>query len=234
MNDREISAREAFADIRAGMDETALMKKYKLSTAGLKNLIGKLSELGLLETDENGKMKSPRKRINVREFVMDFRSGIADAELMKKYGISSEGLYMLYSRLIDLKALHSDEVFGDPDLRPQAIEPINVRETERFCLDFELAAYVAGHPGNKGIIRDITEKGVGLSGISCSQGAEIVLVISPDKFMNIEPFVFKAKCAWTEHDVSALTALSGFKIDEIADEDLRRLRLLIGYLSFCA
>ncbi len=233
MADREIKAREAFSDIRSGMNEATLMKKYKLSQAGLKNLLKELSELGLLETDEAGKLKPARKKIKVKGFIRDFRSGTPDTELMAKHGLSREGLYMVYQRLIDLKAIHADEVFGEPELRSKSVDPVHMREMERFCLDFELTVYEAAHPGNRGIVRDITEKGVGLSGISCSQGDHKVLMINPDKFMDISPFLFKGECVWSDLDVVTRQVLSGFKVDEISDEDSDRLRQLIGFLSFC-
>ncbi|MBI5251615.1 MAG: hypothetical protein HY912_19155 [Desulfomonile tiedjei] len=233
MTDREINARQAFSDIRSGMDEAALMEKYKLSRAGLKNLLKELSELGLLETDKDGKLKPPRKKIKVKQFLKDFRSGMADDGLMAKYEISRDGLYLVYRRLIDLKAVRSDELFGEPDLTARAIDPIHVREMERFCLDFELSVHEASHPGNRGVVRDMSEKGVGLSGISCSVGEHKILVIDPDKFMDIEPFLFRAECAWSEIDIITRSRLSGFKIDEISAEDLDRLRQLIGFLSFC-
>jgi len=72
MADREISAREAVSDIRSGMDEAALMKKYKLSQSGLRDLLIKLTELGLLETDKEGKLRRPKKRYGSRNFYAIF------------------------------------------------------------------------------------------------------------------------------------------------------------------
>ena len=232
MPDREISAREALADVRSGMDEAALMKKYKLSLAGLKNLLKELSDLGLLDADERGKAGPPKKTIKVREFLKDFRSGMADAALMAKYDLPRDGLYLVYRRLMDLKAIRADELFGDSTLRSPAVSPVTVREFERYCLDFELAVYEADSPGNRGVVRDLTEKGVGLSGISCSRGDQKLLVVSPDKFMAIEPFVFGAECVWSEMELDTRMSLSGFKINEISDDDLSRLRQLLGLLSF--
>lgn len=232
MPDREISAREALADIKSGMDEAALMKKYKLSPAGLKNLLKELSDLGLLDTDEKGKPGPPKKTIKVKEFLKDFRSGMADPALMVKYDLSRDGLYLVYRRLMDLKAMRADELFGDSELRSPAVSPITVREMERYYLDFELAVYDADSPGNRGVVRDLSEKGVGLSGISCSRGDQKLLVITPDKFMAIEPFVFGAECAWSGAELDTRMPQSGFQINQISEDDLSRLRQLLGLLSF--
>jgi len=152
---------------------------------------------------------------------------------MTKYDISSTGLYILYRKLIELKAIDENELYGDTQLKPGAIDPVNVREMERYCLDFELSVIEAPFPGNKGTVRDITEKGLGLVGITCSKGDRKVLMISPDKFMDIESFVCRAECMWADYDVNSMSISSGFKINEISSPDLSRLRKLIGAISFC-
>jgi hypothetical protein len=231
MPDREISAREALRDIRSGMDEAELMEKYKLSQVGLKKLLKQLSDLGLLERDDEGKIRPPRKRIRVKEFLKDFHSGSTDEHLMGKYELTRDALDVVFQRLMDLKAIKPDELFGEPDITAPKISPINVREMERYCLDFDLAVYEAAHPGNKGTVRDITEQGVGVTGLSCSPGDRKVLVIKPDNSMNIQAFLFKAECCWNEVDVSTRSSLAGFKIEEISKEDLVRLKRLIGVLA---
>ena len=44
-----IDARDVLNDIRSGLDDTALMKKYRLSGAGLQSLFSKLTEAGLIK-----------------------------------------------------------------------------------------------------------------------------------------------------------------------------------------
>ena len=48
----KIDARDAVDDIRAGMDDAALMKKYKISAKGLQSLIKKLTDSGILQDSE--------------------------------------------------------------------------------------------------------------------------------------------------------------------------------------
>jgi len=47
-----ISAKDAVASIRSGMDDLALMKKYKISARGLQSLFNKLVDLGKLSVEE--------------------------------------------------------------------------------------------------------------------------------------------------------------------------------------
>ncbi len=44
-----LDAREVLKDIREGLDDTALMRKYQLSGAGLQSLFSKLTESGLIK-----------------------------------------------------------------------------------------------------------------------------------------------------------------------------------------
>lgn len=49
------------------------------------------------------------RKINVKEFAGDFRSGLHDMELMRKYELSPRQLQQLLRRLVEAKALTEDE-----------------------------------------------------------------------------------------------------------------------------
>jgi len=87
MNKRRIKAKEALADIRAGMDDVALMKKYKLSAEGLQSLFTQLGEAGII------------KHLNAHEVIADLRSGISSDDLMEKYQLSALGMQSLFQEL---------------------------------------------------------------------------------------------------------------------------------------
>ncbi len=52
MERRKISAKEAVADIRSGVDDAALMKKYGLSPNGLQSLFDKVVNTGFIDLGE--------------------------------------------------------------------------------------------------------------------------------------------------------------------------------------
>lgn len=52
MSETTINAKEAVNDIRAGMDDAALMAKYRLSAGGLQSFIRKLADAGVLHASE--------------------------------------------------------------------------------------------------------------------------------------------------------------------------------------
>ena len=67
---RRIDAKEALADIRCGMTDQALMKKYAISAAGLQSLFDKLLESGFieqLEIDERVSLREKTVEIAISE-----------------------------------------------------------------------------------------------------------------------------------------------------------------------
>lgn len=223
---RDISARDAVRDIKSGMGESELMKKYRLSPQGLKHLMQELAELGLIPDSTGEKARSPKKRVKVKDFIKDFRAGLSDAELTRKYDLSHDALYILLQKLMNMRALRPDELFGDLDIKSGSVSPLNVRELERYYLDFQVDVFDASRPGNKGVIRDITEKGIGILGISCSPGELKTFVITPEKSHGIDPFLLRAECRWSDIQVEG-DCVSGFSIEEISADDLTGLRTLI-------
>jgi len=83
----KIKAKEALADIRAGMDDISLMKKYKLSAKGLQSLFTKLGQAGII------------KHVNASEVLADLRSGINSDDLMKKHSLTPRGMQNLFQEL---------------------------------------------------------------------------------------------------------------------------------------
>jgi uncharacterized protein (DUF433 family) len=63
MEKRKISARELIADVRAGMDDSALMARYNLSAQGLQSAFKKLVEANVMTQAPIAEPQySPRER----------------------------------------------------------------------------------------------------------------------------------------------------------------------------
>jgi hypothetical protein len=135
MAKRKVSAREAVADIRQGMDDPALMKKYNLSTRGLQSLFDKLVAGGYIDLAEiEGRIpgflgtvvisesvlagkhaeretrhqqpdSKPSVVIFAQQAARDIRSGMDDSALMEKYRLSPKGLKSLFDKLISAGAI---------------------------------------------------------------------------------------------------------------------------------
>lgn len=87
MKPRGINAKEALEDIRKGMDDISLMKKYGLSAKVLQGFFKRLGQAGTL------------KHVNAREVLADLRSGINSDDLMKKYSLTPRGMKNLFKEL---------------------------------------------------------------------------------------------------------------------------------------
>ncbi len=58
MAKKTLNAKEVLDDIKAGMDEAALMEKYQLSEKGLQSLLKKLMDAGVLKPKKRGLKKT--------------------------------------------------------------------------------------------------------------------------------------------------------------------------------
>lgn len=131
----KIEARQALEDIRAGMDDSSMMDKYRLSAKGLQSLFRKLVKAELISRDElSGRMvgfsgdvrladvspttsrsrpqtrRKPKTTVRASEAVEDIRSGMDDASMMDKYKLTSEGLQNLFVKLINAGLISQWEV----------------------------------------------------------------------------------------------------------------------------
>lgn len=104
----KIDAGEALRDIRAGINDVILMKKYHLSAKGLDSLYSKLIKAGALKSSDVGphfKMEVP-----AREVVADIKAGMTGADLAKKYRLSSRGLESLFRKLVRARVVRKSEI----------------------------------------------------------------------------------------------------------------------------
>lgn len=117
MAKRRISAKGVISDLRSGLDNARLMEKHSLSPSGLQSLFDKLLTSGAIDLAEirdrmPGKWGTIPIReakvlrlINVQEAARDLRSGMTDAAFMGKYGLSFDGLQLLFDKLLDMGAI---------------------------------------------------------------------------------------------------------------------------------
>jgi uncharacterized protein (DUF433 family) len=132
---KRVSAKDAAADIRAGMSDAAIMSKYALSNTGLQSLFDKLVNAGYIDLSEilertplflgtvdvlepipepeavkaedSGRPFKSRvaTRVNAQEAARNVRAGMDDSALMEKYQLSPKGLQSLFKKLIEVRLL---------------------------------------------------------------------------------------------------------------------------------
>jgi hypothetical protein len=171
---------------------------------------------------------SPKREIKAKDLVNDFRAGMTDSELRSKYNLSSRGLQSAFRKLLEAKALRTSELFGRVSLEDDTVAIATTRLMPRDELEFPVPIYLCEgtQPTVKGVIKDITEKGLKISGIQANVDEIMTFAIPSDKFSQIEPFAFRAKCRWVDGDGSA-----GFQITLISERGSGELQKLLRFLT---
>jgi len=233
-----IKARDAVRDIRSGMTDSGLMEKYGLSAKGLQSLFLKLLEAKALTQAELNQRraiyhdKTLVQQIDARDIVKDIRSGMTDSELLKKYDLSSEGLRFALQTLTDTEIISLDELYATSSSAYDTVFIENMRELPRYHLAMAVTIYEATRPDVKGTLRDIAEKGVGITGIPARVGDVKNLVIPAEIFIEVDKIVFEAKCVWAQTEGTEDQYVAGFQITSISEKCLNHLRLLIRSVCF--
>ncbi len=233
MQARDIKPKQAVADIRAGLDDLALMEKYKLSAKGLQNLFDELAYLGFISQEEHREVKPPKRKISATEFVDDIRGGKSQVAIMEKYGLSSRGLVSAFRKLVVAGILQPEEV--PEDLDHDDVEVVEeLRDEPRCYLDFELPVIDVNSSEVEGRVRDITVKGLGVIGIPAEKDELKTFMVYHEKFALIKPFLFEAKCRWAKREGQNGKYIAGFEITNTSEKDLEQLRKLVRIIGLCS
>ncbi|MEW6349550.1 MAG: hypothetical protein AB1646_10850 [Thermodesulfobacteriota bacterium] len=133
-----IAADEAVRDIRGGLDDVELMRKYGLSATKVESLFVKLVKAGVLsEAELEGRMSASQRShvvevdgipefgerkaaVKASEILKALESGMSDIALMNEYNLSVKGLNSLYAKLVAMGKIDQAELDarrGAPNLR---------------------------------------------------------------------------------------------------------------------
>ncbi len=209
--------KEIVKDISRGMSDAELMNKHELARDQLKSIFKQLAGL--------------RER-RIQMLVRDLRSGMAPLELKRKYHLSAKGFESALKLLLEVNAITSTEfkIFkfaGDDKLARQ-----DSRRTPRSNPIPVVTVYENGKPETRYVVRDISEKGIGVIGIRAQIGETKSLAVVGDEFGQIAPFEFEVQCRWTKHLNLNGQICSGFSVTNISEQDLFRLREFIQGFTF--
>ncbi|MEW6350347.1 MAG: PilZ domain-containing protein [Thermodesulfobacteriota bacterium] len=174
---------------------------------------------------------NPQRVIKAKDILADINAGFSNAALMEKYCLSAKGLRSALSQLVEAGCLASDDVTTAlPEDYHQTLSDL-MRKQDRYYIDFELLVCEADNPENRGVLRDINEEGLRVSGISAAVDEVTVLVILGDEFGGIGPFEVEAQCKWTRKQAKTLAPQAGFRITRASGESQDALRRLIAVVT---
>ncbi|MEW6347494.1 MAG: response regulator [Thermodesulfobacteriota bacterium] len=187
--------------------------------------------------DEAGERKTTGEgalvlwRLRAADMAGDVRCGKSDADLMATYGLSPRELQRIFGELVDMGALRIEELY-ERSMSAGGALPFWPAELPKHYLTVALPIFEAGLPEVKGLFREITEKGLGITGLPTRVGDVKNLEI-PTKGLIVDKdrISFTAQCRWVKSVGPERMISAGFQITDIDEESLDALRKLIR--SFC-
>ncbi|MGO9121903.1 MAG: hypothetical protein ACLQPD_30360 [Desulfomonilaceae bacterium] len=226
MVSRKVSQKDIIQDMRSGMDEAAIRKKYNLSLKGLQTLYDRLIEAGLLGQD----LKTRPRTLNLVAILADIRSGMSRSDLLKKYTLTEEMLRQVVQKLLAAEGKRS--AFDGPEtVIDEPAEFLATRELVRHEVDFDLPVYEAQRPDIVGTVRDVSEEGISVKGIEASRGNIKTLVVLADQLGQFSSFEFKGYCRWAFTDSVDGSCVAGFAIEKISRSDAQELKKLVHLIT---
>jgi hypothetical protein len=171
------------------------------------------------------------KAIKAKEIVREIVCGVGDRELMDKYKLTFRGLQSLYTQLMDLKIV-------DPTLLEARIVPqlhattTMIARLPRTDIYVPLPVQDLTNPMVRGLVINISERGLGVKGLDVAADQVKALVVKPDAFLRLQPFFLKAKCRWVKPADDPFEILAGFEIISIGQQEQEELRNLIQTIEY--
>ena len=224
---KRLNARMLLKDIRAGLNDTNLMLKYNLSEAALQNAFIEIIKSGLSIQLEDRPLIRPKKRINAKDMVEDIRSGMSSSQIMVKYKLSDRGLQRVFRKLLDAGWVTRDEcvaVLPDDDT---SVTLQKIRTSPRRLPVLSVVLYDKNKPSVTGLLRDISERGLGVSGMQAQVDETKTLMVAPSDSLALAPFPVHVRCRWFKEAVDGSHCTAGFEITHAELSSLEALRELI-------
>lgn len=117
-------------------------------------------------------------------------------------------------------------------LDQESVDGYPMRGMERRDLsDFHIPVFEKGKPETLFSLIDITEQGLGVTGLRTTVGETRTLVVSASELTGGFPIEFETTCRWVQDGSPDSNFRSGLQIIRISDEDLLTLRELIQLLA---
>lgn len=169
-----------------------------------------------------------RRRISARQVIEDIRSGTAVMELLQKHKLTSNELRRLLDKLLHFRLLNQRELDSWSTLNHEITVIRGVRQDARLTIDFPLRVQDCDHPYKQGIVRDLSQRGIGVSGINARVGETRTLVVRLNGIADCSSVRFEAKCRWViQMEADGQECMAGFEITGIDSAALKELRKVL-------
>ena len=223
---RRLNARELLEDIRSGVGQDGLVRISAFRKWSAKIVRG---------TGSGGPFKALRaagqhSRQNYRQYLTRLRrryhGGLGRGQLMENYRLTSRALRWVCMELVSNGLLSWRELYEKLSSGSEGLVLDKPRESRRFALVFDVEIHEAGHSETPGKVRDVTQRGIGVSGIRAKVDERKTLVIAGDEFGEFATFTFDAVCRWASKAPGG-DYLAGFEVSYISVRSMGEFRVLI-------
>jgi hypothetical protein len=175
-------------------------------------------------------MVSSKRQIPERECMALIRSGMTDEGLMEKYRLSRRGLQKLYLALIESKQISEEELYAQSALFRRRVDHLHARCSRRVDLGLPLWIFEL-NSARRGLVRDISETGMRIAGITSFVGEEKTFQLPVDMFLGSDPLLLCARCIWVETKGKSVEySEAGYRIVHVSQNDKDALKRLVGML----
>jgi hypothetical protein len=217
MAKRKVNPQELLRDLRSGLGDTQIMRKYNVNQGQLQRLIRKMMIAGYLAESE------------IFQWLK-----LTDSQLFPAMSDTTENL------LDELDGAENENVPGtdhlqgvtlviDEDMIRYADEPVALRIQER------VPVRTVGDSISRGLVRDLAEQSLRIASTDAKMfdGEKVkTLSITGELIRTEDPIVFKAKCKSRERRGERTKYYEGvFEVTHITDENLEKVRRLIEQLA---
>jgi hypothetical protein len=182
--------------------------------------------------EEESVARAEKPAISAKDILEDIRAGCSDSELMRKYNLSARGLHRVFKKLVRAKVVTDTEISERADHGEDTVIVDGLRKAVRVYPALAVVVHDAERPSDRGILRDVSERGLGTRGLQARVGEKRMLVVNSDEFDECEPVVLDAVCRWAKLEDPEGLPVAGFQITDISEEALVELRKLINLLTF--
>jgi hypothetical protein len=226
---RVLNARQVHFDLESGMSNDELMKKYDLSAKGLRNLFTELDRVHPAQDSMLQEESPDSGNFPITEIAASILSGTTRPDLLRRYRLSERGLKWISSVMVSEGFLSWQDVYQNICTGYEDLVPDKVRQQPRFKALHCVPVYEAGRPEARGMIGNLSEKGIGIRGIEARAGETKDLVIPADPFGEFATFDFSAECRWA-HKKTNGEYISGFQISHISIRNSVEFQILMKLL----
>ena len=175
----------------------------------------------------------PKRQIPARPVVADIRAGMTNAQLMKRYRISSSMLEKIFKKLQDANMITARDLDGRVLSPQQGLVHYAVRKESRCYTIMRLPITDLDNLDADCYVKELTEKGLQIVNLSTNVGEKKNFLIPASEFVDVQPFSFEAECRWTRAQTDTERQAAGFEITRISDEGLQQLREFLQSATIC-